>query len=222
VKNNNRLLLIVGGVVLGVLILGLIINWAWGNSVTNAGNKKEATLSSAYPDAQNTLSDCEVKTTQAANVVGAQSAAVKGILVDAVKGRYDQPSSPQVDSGKLFSAIAEAYPDLTQVSQAYRDMLTVVTGCRTDFRGAQSKLLDQLRDFEAWRNGSWGARHYGKNFPNNNLVARVGNDVPLRGQSAEDKMYQIVLTSSAVKEYQTGQLDPSTYQPFPSSTTTNP
>jgi hypothetical protein len=210
-KISGKVLAIAAAVVIVLVAIILITK----NNVTNAGNKKEATLNSQYLDAQNFLSDCEVKTVQAANVATAQVTAFDKVITDAVKGRYSAGSSAQVGNGAFFSAIREAYPDLS--SLAFNKVLDIVNGCRTDYRGKQSELLDRLRDFDSWRTGSLTVRTFGGGFPNDNLKARLGDQV-LHGRDAEDKMFVIILTGSALKEYQNGQLDPNTVVPFPTTT----
>ena len=80
-----------------------------------------------------------------------------------------------------------------------------VQGQRETFKNCQEKLVDMLNNYDLWRvNGiiqSQIIRMLG--FPSENLVARLG-DQKWTGVSAEDKMYQLVMTSAALNAYQTG------------------
>lgn len=214
--------LIAAGALVVIVSIG-IVWWSIGNNVTNAGNKKENRINAVYQDGQNYLSDCEVKTAQVANITEAQSAKFKEIIGEAVSGRYDKGSTAQVgDSHALFSAISEAYPDLSSLT--FDKVIDVVRGCRTDYRDKQSQLQDVVRDFKSWRTGSWTVRHFGGDFPNDNLEARAGTNPKtgrpyvLTGKEALDLMSQVITGGTVSTEYQTGQLN--TTNPFNTTTTT--
>lgn len=201
----------------GVIIVMLFVNFLIGNSVTNAGNKQEATLNAQYLDNQNYLSDCVLRIRESAGVVKGEAAALDEILTNAVKGRYDEGSSAQVGGGQLFSAIVEAYPDLSGLSDGFDKVLAVVNGCRTDFRGKQTEMLDKLKAYDQWRTGSWTVRHYGDGFPSNNLQARIGTTVK-RGQDAYDQMFLIVTINGNDEAFETGETEAE--DPFGTNTTT--
>jgi hypothetical protein len=203
----------IGAGVLAVVLLlvGFLVN----NSVTNTGNKKEATLNAQYLDNQNYLSDCITKIREVAGVTKAQSDSFTQAMNDAVKGRYDGRSA---QPGAMFSAIVENYPDLTGLNQAFERAYTTIIGCRTDYRNIQSKLLDMLRDYDSWRTGSLTVRTFGGDRPSDNLVAQIGSDRSRKGQAALDQMYTIVLVKDAKKAYEEGELTPE--DPF--GTTTAP
>lgn len=204
---KNKGLVIGGGIAALVLILGI---WYFtvNNGVTNAGNTKEAGLNVQYLDNQNYLSDCIVRIRETAGVAQAKADKLDQVLEDAIKGRYDNGtnSEAQPDSGKFFSAIQEAYPDLQPVGDLYNRVFDVMNGCRTDYRGKQTQLLDMLRSYDTWRTGSFTVRTFGGEFPSDNLEARVGDDVA-RGQEARDRMYRIVLAEDALEAYESGTLE---------------
>lgn len=214
--------LIVGAIVAVVLVIGGIITWSINNGVTNDGNKKEAGLNSAYLNNQNYLSDCITKIRETANVTQAQADKFELVMVEAIKGRYD---GREANPGQMFSAIVEQYPDLKGLDAAFERVHTVIIGCRSDYRGMQSKLLDMLQQYDSWRTGSWTVRFFGGDeFPSNNLVARVGTNSS-RGMDALDKMYQIVVVKDANQAYDSGTLVPEApfaTTPAPASTSTTP
>ena len=207
-------LLAVGGVI--VLVSGLLYMQAEG--LKSDRNDKEAALSSAYLNDQNYLSDCIVKTNAAVQVAAANTDAVNRVLTDAISGRYGdsfRPARPG-ESGALISAFKEVYPDksIEQVTSLYNKAITVIAGCRTDFRDKQSQLLDMLRDYRSFRGQYWARQLI--TVPSNNLVAQNGKDI-VRGQAAEDKMAMLVRTSSTDQAFNTGTI-PDNDQLFPTTT----
>lgn len=199
--------------IVGAALLAFIGLWAvFANiGVTNDGNKMEARLTSAYSDNQNVLSDCVVKIRETANVTGAEADKFEEVMVETIKGRYDGRSP---DPGSMFSAIVEDYPDLAPLSKAYERVHNVIMQCRTDFKGYQSKLLDELAVYKSWRTGSWTVRTFGGEFPSQNLEARIGSDVAY-GREALDRMYTIVVVKDVNDSYDSGELVPE--DPFGSS-----
>lgn len=205
---------IVIAVIAAVVVIPGVILWSVNNSVTNSGNTQEAALNAAYLDNQNYLSDCITKIRETAGVTQAEADKFGDILVEAVKGRYStsdgKTTSAAVDKGAMFSAIVEKYPDLSGLNAAFERVYTIATGCRTDYRNKQSNLLDRLRNYDTWRTGTWKVRTFGSEFPSSNLVARIGNSTPARGQDALDKMYQIVVVKDSNDAYTSGTLTPET------------
>ena len=196
--------LIIGGVVL-VLAFALFVTK---NNIVNTGNTKEVALNNQYLDNQNYLSDCIVRIRESAGVAKGQRDALDEIITDAVKGRYDSGSSAQVGQGALFSAITEAYPDLSALSGTFDKVLVVVNGCRTDYRGKQTQLLSMLKDFDTWRISSWTVRTFGgSDFPDENLQAQIGNKFTT-GKEALVQMKTIVLVKDASGAYESGTLTP--------------
>lgn len=210
---------IIGAGFVAVLLIALIVNWSLGNSAKNNGEKKQTVLNAQYLNNQNYLSDCITKVNGVAGVAITNAEKTQEILTEAMKGRYDGNSSAQPDKGALFSAIAEAYPDLSNVNNQFEKVGNVIVGCRTDYRDQQTLLLSKLESFDKWRKGSWTARRYASNFPNDSLVARVGKE-RFVGDEALKKMYEIVLTEDTVEAYTSGTIDSDSGNPFAVTTTT--
>jgi hypothetical protein len=208
-----------GGGALAAIIIAVVVvvlGGGWflvSNSVTNAGNVKETQLNAQYLDNQNWLSDCLVKTNQAASITKAQTDAFDKAMTDVIKGRYDGRSA---QPGSMFSAIVENYPDMKGFNDAFNRAFNTVMGCRTDYRGMQSKLLDMLQKYDAWRTGSFTVRTFGGDYPSNNLVAQIGSDRSRKGQAALDQMYTIVTTKDTQDAYKNGTMP--TQDPFGGST----
>jgi hypothetical protein len=194
-------LIAIGGVAAIIAITLFAVN----NGVTNKGNVKQTALNAQYEKNINYLSDCIVRIREAAGITQGQTEALDQIITNAVKGRYEEGSSAQVGGGQLFSAITEAYPDLSGLSASFDRVLTIATGCRFDYRDEQTSLQSRIADFDSWRLGSWVARTFGGEYPTDNLIARKGDDV-LTGDQALVQMRNVVVVGDASKAYETGEL----------------
>jgi hypothetical protein len=198
-KLSGKVLGIIGA---GFVALLLIIWFIIHQSVISSGNKQEATMSGDYADGANYLSNCVIKTKQAANVTVAQTDALDKILSDAVSGRYG--TGANFDGGSMISAIVEAYPDTSGLSKSFQDALSIIAGCQDDFRNKQSKILDDVRSFRSWKTGSWPVRTFGGGgFPNDNLYISIG-DLDLTGDAALKKMSKPIVETSILQDYATG------------------
>jgi hypothetical protein len=189
------------GVALVVVLLFLIIWWSIGNGVTNKGNRLEQGLNAQYKSNVGQLSNCLDKSQQAAGVAKGETAAFDKVITDAMLGRYGATDSANVDSGKFFSAVHEAYPDLSQVGNTFNNVLDVVTGCREDYQHYQEKMASMVNNFNTWRTASWTSRHFAKGFPNDNLQAGK-----FTGKDALTQMNVVVSVQAAQDAYNTGTL----------------
>ena len=200
IKSNIKVL-VIGGVL--ILLVTVFFNW---NSAHNKGNELQNVLSAQYKTNQNVLSICDVKIDETANVTKAQAETFKEVMVETVKGRYETGSSAVPDQKSWFSAIIEQYPNMEGLNQSFADVRTVINGCRDDYKGVQSKLLDELRAFDDWKNSTNQGRYFGWGFPSGNLVARIDATHRYTGKEAYERMYDVVLTSNARDAYKTGTL----------------
>ena len=170
------------------------------NGVTNSGNKQEAALSGQYDTNQAELSSCLQRIETAAGTTTQQTEAMTNALTAAVKGRYEGLQSNQ---GAMFSGMVEDYPELAPYDDAFARAFNVIDGCQQDYQSTQSKLRDMVREYDAWRTGSWTVRQFGDGeFPSNNLKADG-----YTGESALVKMRALVVTSEASEAYETGELE---------------
>jgi len=201
--------LIVGAVILALVIIAFSI-YGYINNIRNEGIDWEVRqLNPQYVDNQNYLSAFISGFYEQIGVAQTQTSALDTVLTDAVKGRYDEGGFGSGSS--LFNAIAENYPDLTQLAANWGKIQDYITAQRAGYRDMQSKLLDMLGGYDNWRlNGfvhSAVVRMLG--FPSMELKARIGENI-IYGQAAEDKMWQIVLTQAALDAYNSGTMDPLT------------
>jgi hypothetical protein len=198
--SRNTLIAIVG--VTAVLLAGLI-PFITNNNVTNAGNKKEASLSAVYNDGAVKLSNCVVKTNQIANVAGENAKRFDKVIEDAVAG--NGAFKGVTGSAGFVPILTQTYPDLKGQTDLYRRVADTIAGCQDDFRSAQSTVQDQVRSFNSWRTGSWTSRTFGGEFPNDNLSVNIPGVPVLHGQAALDKISQPIVDGVTSSTYQSGQ-----------------
>ena len=200
--------LITAGSIVGVILVLSLGIYGKANGINNRAVDLQTQLSAQYLDNQNYLSAYVSGFYEQTGLVEAKTAAMDKILTDAVKGRYDKGSTAAPTGGQLISAMIEAYPDLTQLN-SYDKIIDYVQAGREGYRQVQSKLLDQLRNFDKWRNTGLINKQLIRmmGIPSNDLKAQIGENT-IYGGEAEAKMYQIVLASSAKEAYETGELEP--------------
>ena len=210
IRGAARVALIVLGVIFGAVILGGLSCYAQLNSWRDEGIPQERQASAQYLDNQNYLSSYVSGFYEQTSVVQASGEALRQILLDAVKGRYDEGGFAV--NSPLFAAIVEAYPEagVQELMVNWGRIQEYIASGRTGYREMQSKLLDQLRTYDTWRakgiiRSLWIASVLG--FPTRNLEARIGTEVSY-GDEAREQMYRIVLASDARRAYETGEMEP--------------
>jgi hypothetical protein len=201
---------------LGVVAVVAVIASIWAIfkniSVDNEMIRQENSLNTQYPTNQVMLADCLVRIKQSAQFATAETDKLDEVLSNAVKGRYSAGgNAPQVDNGKFFSAITESYPNLQGLHDAFNRAFNTMNGCRRDYAGAQTLLLDRLRTYDDYRL-TWPNSMFA-NDPSDSKVLRaaIGGDVKT-GQAALDRMRDVVTSKDAKKAYESGELD--TDNPF--------
>lgn len=196
---------IVGFVVLVILAFSV---FGYINTVRNEGIKQENALEAQYRANQNELSTYVLQFKESLGVAGAGADKLEEILTEAIKGRYDGNMAPGT-GGSMFSAITEAYPDLTATTQAYAKVQDLVVSGRNGYKNEQNKLLDQIRAYENWsESGLFRSMVVDMiGFPSDSLEARIGNTT-YKGAEALDRMKDIVLVKDATEAYDTGEMAP--------------
>ena len=201
--------LIITGVVLGALLIAAISFYGYVNGLRSTGITHETGLNAQYLDNQNELSSFKSSFYEQIGVANLKSDKIDKILEDAVKGRYEGKMEPGT-GGSMFSAITEAYPDLKGQLDLYDRIVDFVRAGREAYKQKQSKLLDQLRAYDRWRQDGIVRSIVVKSLlgiPSDALEARIGTSVT-RGVAARDQMYMIVLTSDTKKAYEPGTDEP--------------
>jgi hypothetical protein len=190
-----------------ILFLGVVSFYGYTNKLRTQNIGFETTLSAQYLSNQNYLSEYVSGFYETLGVANIKSDKMDKILTDAVKGRYGEKGFSS--DGAFFSAIKEAYPDITGLN-IYDKIIDYVKSRRAGYRDIQDKLLDMLATYDRWRKEGWVQSYIVANVigaPTEDLKARVGTEITT-GKAALDKMYQIVLTEQAVDAYSTGKMAP--------------
>jgi hypothetical protein len=202
--------LIIAGIAAVVVLVIALITFGQFNSINTEGVRREAALVAQYKDNQNELSNYILKFNETLGVADRSNTKLKEVLVDAVKGRYDNDGSLQPGTGgAMFSAITEAYPDLTANAESYSKVQDAVIAGRDAYKNKQTKLLDMVRDYETWSETGLIKRQMidTLGFPSKSLkVTDAG--VTYTGEDALARISSIVLTTDAVEAYETGTQDP--------------
>lgn len=218
-RKSRRAWWIGGGIFAGAAVLtaGLVFGVVIPQGVVSDGNQQEATLNASFNAEVVALHTCTAKTARAAQVTKGQTDAVDKVLKDAVAGRYGTGNN--LDEGKLFSAMHEAYPNLGGLDKSFQDAMAIMTGCQDDFAAAQNTLQARIANFTKWRTGSWTVRTFGgDDFPNGNLVINVAGMDHLTGQQALDLMSRPIADADTVNAIKTGEDGSYENDPFKTGT----
>lgn len=199
-------------IVIGVLVIAGISFFSTINSLQKQSVEHEVRLSRQYESLKSELDAFLSKAREQAGVTKAQSAAFDKIMLDAVSGRYQgkegQPTTAQPGSGTLFSAIAEAYPNLNGINSSYNRILDTISEGRAAFNNRQQKLQDQIREYDTWRKSgiihSWIVSNI-VGVPTDNLFAVNKNK--LTGQAAYDHMSQVIKSGVTANAFETNTLE---------------
>jgi len=188
------------------VLFGGLAGYQYINALRNDGITKETALNAQYLSNQNYLSTYVSGFYEQLGIVKYKSDKLDSIITDYAKGRTGDKSG---DKAAFINAVRESVPNLDGLNIADR-MMDYVAGGRVGYRNQQDKLLDMLRNYDTWRESGIVQSVVIRSVlgcPSDHLEARIGLTV-LRGSSARDKMYQIVLAGEAVNAYQTGQMAP--------------
>lgn len=204
--------MMVGVGAVGIMILVTLLVYSMFNGIVKDGVKRETALSAAYLDNQNELSKFISGFHEQFGIAEAKSEKLDEILSNAVKGRYESGSSAAVPGAAgntaLFSAMVEAYPDLSGLDSYDRVMDYVAAG-RESYKQHQTKLLDMIREYDTWRRSGIIHRQLVKvaGFPSSDLRAQVG-ELVVKGDEALEQMRVIVTVDDAKTAYTTGTMEP--------------
>ena len=203
----SKNLIIIIAIVVAVIVAGISVFGTF-NSIRNQGIEKENALEEQYRGNQNELSTYVLKIKETLGIADRGNNKVDEILVDAIKGRYDGNMAPGT-GGSMFSAITEAYPDLTANTALYAKVQDAIISGRDAYKNAQNKLLNMIRAYENWSQQGFvnSAIVNMLGFPSEALEARIG-DKTYTGKEALNRMKDIVLVKDATTAYETGEMAP--------------
>ena len=204
---------IIGAVVIVFAMLMLLFSTF--NNIQKTSTDRETELSAQYLDNQNELSNYVTKIKEQLQIADRKTDKLDKVLSDAVAGQFGNAQQIQ-GSGPgtpMFSALVEAYPQLGTLD-IYDKVIDSIAAGRDAFKNKQTKLLDQLRAYDRWRQrgiiNSWLANLAG--VPSDRLVAHLGDQV-LTGKAAEGQMYRLVLTKETTQSFKTGEGEPMDLNP---------
>ena len=128
-----------GGIALVLLVV--LFSFMKVNSIQKTAIDKETQLNAQYEVTQIKYSGFRTGFYEQLGIAREKSDKLDKILFDAIRGRYDGKTSAQPGNGQLFSAIYEAYPDLTALN-IYDRIVDYIQAGRAQLRNG---LLVELR-----------------------------------------------------------------------------
>jgi len=175
----------------------------------NDGVNQELALVQQWNEMEARYSQNRASIIDGLGVANEKRDAINQIIKTAIEGRGfgtdNKNDKVTVDKQKFMSAVQEAYPDLKGLD-IYDKLFRQVQAMRKAFAGDQSKMADQIRSFDTWRNTGgliqpWFISEIG--FPTEHLTIRVGDQVYTR-QAALDKLSTVIMTDESAKIFNSG------------------
>lgn len=194
--------------VIVVLVIAVVALFGFYNSVRNEGIAKENQLEQQYQTNQNELSKITLIVKETIGIADKGNSQIDEIIKNAVQGRYDGAMDAGT-GGAMFSAIQEAYPDLTANTALWAKVQDAIIAGRQSFANHQRMLSDKVGDYETWmEQGAIKSIMVDMiGFPSDNLEARVGDQV-YRGLDALDRIKKPIVAKEATTAFETGEIAP--------------
>lgn len=192
-----------------VLVIAIIIGYSTVNGARSGAIQRENRIVAQYQDNQNELARYILSFNEALGIADRQSETLNTIISDAVQGRYDGALEPGT-GGSLFSAIAEAYPDLTATTETYAKVHDFVISGREAFKNQQSKLIDIVNEYKTWTTSDIWRSFILDTFvgtPTDLMVIEEGGQT-YRGQDALDRASRVIITPEVEDIYDSGTQGP--------------
>lgn len=209
IKSHKGLIIVFGFI--AVIAIILVSVYSSINSIRGTAVGKETALVAQYKDNQQELSSYILTFNESLGIADRQSNKLNDILLDAAKGRYDNDTSLEPGTGgAMFSAISEAYPDLTATSEVYANVQNLVVSGRNAYKNKQTKLLDMIAGYNTWKEEDLFRKFVLDSIvgaPTDNLAV-IDAGKSYYGPAALEQISQIVLTQDAVDAYETGTQNP--------------
>lgn len=206
---RNKKALIVAAAIAVVAIIGAFIAYGTINDARSGAITRENRIVAQYQDNQNELARYILSLNETLGIADRQSETLNTIISDAVQGRYDGALEPGT-SGSLFSAIAEAYPDLTATTETYAKVQDFVISGREAFKNQQSKLIDIVNEYKTWTTSDIFRSLVLDTFvgtPTDLMVIEEGGKT-YRGQDALDRASRVIITPEVEDIYDSGTQGP--------------
>ena len=205
-SGNTKMITIVA--VIAVLVIAAVSFFGYYNSVRSEGIGKENHLEGTYQANQDELSKVTLTVKETIGIADKGNTKMDEIIKNAVQGRYDGAMDAGT-GGAMFSAISEAYPELTANVALYARVQDAIIAGRQSFSNRQKLLLDEVVGYENWLEQDVLRSTVVKmaGFPSDSLEAQVGENV-YTGRDALRKIKTLVLTKDTVTAYETGTIEP--------------
>lgn len=198
------------GIAIGLVGIAVVIFVIWGISTyvgtRNTGRELELGLTQQFKTVQINYGQFRLKIHDELGIAREKRDAIDKILGDAVAGRYNhKDDETKVDRASLFSAIKEAYPDLSGLG-IYDKIIDDIQAGRARFAAEQVQLADQVRRYNTWRNtgGLFHPLFVGwLGFPSDLLEVQIGSN-KLTGAQAFEKMNIVIVGGDTAQVFDTG------------------
>lgn len=190
----------------GALLVSTIVLIGSYVSVRNDGRSQELAMNAQWKSMQINYGQFRTGFLDKLSIAREKRDAMDKILTDAVSGRYDKAGQQgTVDSKAVFSAIAEAYPDIKGLN-IYDELLKDIQAGRERFAKDQEQMQDMVRSYDDWRTtGSLFHPLFVKwaGFPSSMLEVKV-NGKEFYGQAALDMMKRPIVGSDTNQIFDSG------------------
>ncbi|GEM_PF-1905401 len=187
--------LVATGVVIGTYV-----------SVRNEGRSQELAMNAQWNRMQINYGQFRTGFFDKLAIAREKRDAMDKILVDAVSGRYDKAGQEgTVDSKAVFSAIAEAYPDIKGLN-IFDELIKDIQAGRERFAKDQEQMQDRVRSYNDWRTtGSFLHPAFVRwaGFPSSMLEVKV-NGKEYHGQAALDIMARPIVGADTNQIFDSG------------------
>lgn len=197
--------LVAVGAFFAVLVIVAVSLFAWANGIQKEMIDRETALTAEFKTNQTELSQYTLAIKEAVGIADRGTDALDKVLKDAIRGRYDGDTSAQPGGGALFSAITEAYPDLTANTAMYAKVQDEIISGRKAFKNKQNALSDKIRAYDKWRTSGFihSAVTSMVGAPSDALRVTIDGNVTT-GKAALDKMDQQVNSSESNEAFKSG------------------
>lgn len=194
---------------IGVPLLIVFIVVGYFVSVRSALVEKENGLTATYKANMIELDKFTSTATEQFGIADEAADKIGAVITEAVAGRY-QGADPQAQGGELFSALTEAYPDLTANTELYAQVSQTIKSGRQDFADAQSKMASQVANYRTWTDsgflrpmvtGMLGT-------PTDRIRITIANKTAYTGEEALNVMETVIMSSNTGAAIESGVLEP--------------
>lgn len=206
------------GIIVGVLVVALIALGiaGWMNGIQNDGITRQNEVVSVYNDMKIELSTCLDNSMQAAGIAQQERSTLQDILIGTASARYKDGTGP-ANSQIAITAIQEAYPNVSDA--LFKQLMTIVVGCRNQVAGAQSKLQYIGNGFSTWtQTGGVFEKMVRAQFPDSRLKVIGIDGHAITGRDALEFITQPILTGDADQASKTHTMPAQTLFPSASAT----